>query len=103
MKWLERIFSIMPLGVETSSSPSTETSETPVTGKAPRKALAPKSGRVQKGPARPYKKQDSEVLQARINTMTRKIELLKSKTVILQDRLELHEAELTYRQPENTE
>ena len=66
-------------------------------GKAPRKAIAVKKPKAQKGPARPYRKQETHVLQSRAATMRRKIELLKSKTVILQDRLEMHETEIVFR------
>ena len=101
--WINSIWHAMPLhdnSDETTATPST-TSPPTAGGKAPRKALSTKGPRVQKGPARPYKKHETEALKTRASTMRRKIELLKSKTVILQDRLDLHVAELSYREPDN--
>lgn len=100
--WINSFLHTMPLHENTDGT-STPTTTEPSTagGKAPRKALSAKGPRVQKGPARPYKKQETDALKTRVSTMKRKIELLKSKTVILQDRLDLHEAELSYREPED--
>ena len=102
MRFMTWIFGQITKMTVTSNIAVTETTETPTTtgGKAPRKALGVKKSRGVKGPARPYKKQETEALQGRITTMQRKIELLKSKTVILQDRLDLHVAEMGYRAAE---
>ena len=95
--WLLRVWHRMPLADCTTPTAETTNPEAGAGGKAPRKAIAAKKTKAQKGPARPYRKQETHVLQSRAATMRRKIELLKSKTVILQDRLEMHEAEIGFR------
>lgn len=98
--WIYSIFTNMSQTAPCQTLPTDACVTPPASGnggKAPRKALAAKKTRVNKGPARPYRKQETTVLQDRIRTMERKIDLLTSKTIILKDRLEHHQKELVYR------
>lgn len=99
--WFFALLRKMPLGSDPIAV--TNTAAAPVspsgTGSAPRKALAVKKKPSKpKGPARPYKKTESETIKMRIGTMKKKIAILESKAVILRDRLEMHEAEVVHRE-----
>lgn len=44
-------------------------------------------------PARPYKRLDENVLDLRINELSKKLNVIRSKTVLLEDRKEAHDKE----------
>ena len=68
-------------------------------------ASAPKPKRVRnrgkpRGQARPYKKYDLLNLEGKIGKMRKQIELQRSRLLLLQDKLEKHEYEITMRAQE---
>ena len=71
-------------------------------------ASAPKPKRVRnrgkpRGQARPYKKYDLLNLEGKIGKMRKQIELQRSRLLLLQDKLEKHEYEITMRAQETVD
>ena len=48
--------------------------------------------------ARPYRRVPDDVLHVRINDMKKRVSVLKSKTVLIEDRLSQHEEEVRIRE-----
>ena len=68
-------------------------------GRAPRgRNPAPKPRRK----ARPYKRMPQETLSLRVRDMKKKLSVLQSKTVLIEDRLGMHEEEIQLRLEEET-
>ena len=68
-------------------------------GRAPRgRNPAPKPRRK----ARPYKRMPQETLSLRVRDMKKKLAVLQSKTVLIEDRLGMHEEEIQLRLDEET-
>lgn len=53
-------------------------------------------------PARPYKRLEASVLEGRLKELNKKLSVLRSKVVLLEDRLEGHDNEAVLRQTELT-
>lgn len=51
-------------------------------------------------PARPYKRLDGAILEARLKELNKKLAVMRSKVVLLEDRLEGHESENVLRTSE---
>lgn len=53
-----------------------------------------------RAPARPYRRLDKTILDARIKDLNKKLTVLRSKVVLLEDRLEGHDSEFDLRTSE---
>jgi len=53
-----------------------------------------------RAPARPYKRLDAAVLESRLKELNKKLAVMRSKVILLEDRLEGHDNEATLRQAE---
>lgn len=81
-------------------SDATDNATSSSCGKAPRKALAVSKGAPRKTrtgqprpPARPHRKLHGDILSARIKDLEKKLTVLRSRIVILDDRLEAYKRE----------
>lgn len=54
-------------------------------------------------PSRPYKKYTRENLEGKVVKMKKQVELQRSKLLILEDKLEKHEQEISFRDQQETE
>ena len=72
----------------TEKSEGSSNADNKNTGRAPRKAVAKT-----RPPARPYRRLPADVLSQRINDGIKKRDLLKSRLIILEQRLQAHELE----------
>lgn len=90
---LEPFFSIACISTQKVSkslmSGDTETTKTP----APKKRASKPRAK-----ARPYRRVPDDVLHVRINDMKKRVSVLKSKTVLIEDRLSQHEEEVHIRE-----
>lgn len=53
-----------------------------------------------RAPARPYRRLDGAVLESRLKELNKKLAVMRSKVVLLEDRLEGHDNEATLREAE---
>lgn len=64
---------------------------------APRRAMSTAKStaksRVQRPPARPHRKLESDILAARIRDLEKKLSVLRSRTILLDDRLDAYKRE----------
>jgi len=56
-----------------------------------------------RAPARPYKRLAAEILDYRLKDLNKKLTVLRSKLILMEDRLEAHENENTLRADETSE
>jgi len=84
-----------------SSEPAPETVPEVVaeTGEPPKKKRRETSNKP-RAPARPYRRIDADVLESRIRDLNKRLAVLRSKVVLLEDRLESHNNEDELRKSE---
>ena len=87
-----------------SSAPETAPEHTapetaPEAGEPPKKKRREASNKP-RAPARPYRRIEPEVLESRIRDLNKRLAVLRSKVVLLEDRLETHTSENEMRKTE---
>jgi len=86
-----------------SSYPTTEpvaTAEAAAEAGEPPKKKRREASSKPRAPARPYRRIDADVLESRIRDLNKRLAVLRSKVVLLEDRLESHDNEAEIRKTE---
>lgn len=90
-------------GMQTQAVVDASAEGEPTAEPAPPKQKRKRGSGKPRPPSRPYKKYTRENLEGKVVKMKKQVELQRSKLLILEDKLEKHEQEISFRDQQETE